>query len=101
MDEALPSYASFSDNNWEEELINNYIDELKDFENEDEEEEEIVEKEPHKIKTKSEIKNYIEEIEFFILEKDPSILETFNRFKSDFLSKTIENHQAKIDSYFK
>jgi hypothetical protein len=102
MDEGLPSYATFSDNNWEEELIENYIGEIKDLENEDEDEDaEIIEDQPRKIKTKSEIRSYIEEIEYFILEKDSSILDTFKLFKSDFLSKnTEEKRQTTIDSFF-
>jgi hypothetical protein len=56
VDEGLPSYATFSYNNWEEELIENYIGEIKDLENEDEDEDsEIIEDQPRKIKTKSEV----------------------------------------------
>ncbi len=70
----------------------------------DEEEEEKIESatvdQIHNVKTKSEIRNFIDEIESYILEKDTHLLYHFKQFKSDFLEKSITGcQQTNLNSY--
>ncbi len=76
---------------------------LQDEEEEEEEEEEIESAnvdQINNVKTKTEIRNYIDEIESYILEKDTRLLYHFKQFKSDFLEKSNTGcQQTNLNSY--
>ena len=106
IDEVIPTEEILHQDTWEQDLLQNYIENLQENEAEtqltaSEEADDII-NENIEAKTKSEIRQYIEDIELYVLQNIPSIAPEFSAFKASFIERSIvEKKQMKISNYFK
>jgi hypothetical protein len=113
-DDDIPTEEILNDETWEQELLDNYISEREEAvaaadapnvptpEEADEWMEEV-EAASNKIpKSKQEIREYLNEIEFFLAEKYPLIIPDFVQLRSAYLDvSNKETKQSSILNYFK
>ncbi len=103
----VPTEEVLSDENWEQELLDNYIanhDDAFDFQAIEEAQatvKEIAQKAKLVLKSKSEMRQSIDEMEYFLTEKNPSVLTAFRAFKTAFIeSSNKAKTQRTITQFF-
>ncbi len=104
----IPTEEVLSEENWaKQELLDNYVasrDEAFDSEAVEEAQttvREIAQEAKLVLKSNSEIRQSIDEMEYFLTEKNPSSLKAFKAFKTAFIeSSNKEKTQTTITQYF-
>ena len=102
-DENIPTSEELSDDNWEHELLESYIQEQEPDQPDDEEIElQDEQNEKRVIKSKKELRTLLDEYEYYIIEQEPDLMGAFKQFQTAFLdnSKTV-CRQTTLHSFFR